>query len=105
MQGVEEEEIVNRPETVVLDPHLTAVGGVKERRCPPPGREANRQMQPRLPDAARKRPSCDVILRRPVPGPRAETFQNSKLTIGSTVSSRPEVFRIPILRRFPNDEQ
>ena len=48
---------------------------------------------------------CDVILRRPVPGPRAETFQNSKLTIGSTVSSRPEAFRITILRRFPNDEQ
>jgi hypothetical protein len=48
---------------------------------------------------------CDITLRRPSPGTRAETFQNSKLTIGSTVSSRPEAFRNTILRRFPDDEQ
>ena len=38
-------------------------------------------------------------------GCAGRTFQNSKLAIGSAVNSRPEVFRITILRRSPNDEK
>ena len=76
MQGFEEEEILDRPETIVLDRLRWC-----ERPCPPPGREANRQMQPRLLGAARKRPSCDVIRCRPVPGSARRNIPAFQLTV------------------------